>query len=383
MDVKSSSSGRTSIDLTEKATQLLSRCRALSDRTAHHLKRSAAETDDIGMEAKRLSVSIRELKESVKAEPPHSDGRGDEAMDLLDKAERILRGEGAGGDMRKLMPGKRSPALLRLMLGNSTQPVAMRREESLKMKAEYYRFRSHVGWMFTIVPSVLLVFVYRANAVEANKEAYSLTPAVMCAVHMFLVWMMYAYTALALRENVLKLNGSDIRPWWIHHHYWSIVSTILLLTLPVDSRAVNAFLAKLLFWLSCQGLVILLQNHYQRRRLYTRIALGKSNVMDVVGGESAGGMGQLYLLYPFLFGLQFLQFSIGAEILLANYKSILDFTGYLDMEPHEADLRGSRGVFYCGAMFALMAMCNFKHTVLTIIQKRRVAKQRRHERRTA
>lgn len=66
--------------------------------------------------------------------------------------------------------------------------------------------------------------------------------------------------------------------------------------------AVNAFLGKLLFWLSCQGGVMLLQNRYQRRRLYTRIALGKSNAMDVVGGESAGGQGQLYILYPFLFG---------------------------------------------------------------------------------
>jgi hypothetical protein len=47
---------------------------------------------------------------------------------------------------------------------------------------------------------------------------------------------------------------------------------------------------------------MLVQNHYQRRRLYTRIALGKNSAMDVVGGESAGGQGQLYILYPFLFG---------------------------------------------------------------------------------
>lgn len=73
-------------------------------------------------------------------------------------------------------------------------------------------------------------------------------------------------------------------------------------TLSVGPAAVNQFLVKLLFWLSCQGLVFLMQNYYQRRRLYTRIALGKSNVMDVVGGESSAGNGQLYILYPFLFG---------------------------------------------------------------------------------
>lgn len=35
---------------------------------------------------------------------------------------------------------------------------------------------------------------------------------------------------------------------------------------------------------------------------YTRIALGKSRAMDVVGGESSGASGQLLLLYPMLLG---------------------------------------------------------------------------------
>jgi len=303
----------------------------------------------------------------------------DEARDLLHKADRTLCGEGAGGDLRKLMPVKKPPGLLSLMLGKYTLPVVMRREQSIKIKEEYYHFRNHVGLVLSVVPSVLLLFLRRATLVEADRTSHTLTPAIMCAVHMFLAWLLYAYTALALRENVLKLNGSYIRRWWIHHHYWSIITILLLLTLPVDSRAVNAFLGKLLFWLSCQGGVMLVQNHYQRRRLYTRIALGKNSAMDVVGGESAGGQGQLYILYPFLFGLQFLQISLGAEILIANFESILDVTGYLEMEPHETDLRGRRGVFYCGAMFLMMGLCNFYHTVLTIIRKRQVARQRKTE----
>lgn len=27
-------------------------------------------------------------------------------------------------------------------------------------------------------------------------------------------WLLYFYTSLALRENILKVNGSDIRPWY-------------------------------------------------------------------------------------------------------------------------------------------------------------------------
>jgi hypothetical protein len=28
-------------------------------------------------------------------------------------------------------------------------------------------------------------------------------------------WLLFFYTSLALRENILRVNGSDIRPWYI------------------------------------------------------------------------------------------------------------------------------------------------------------------------
>ena len=56
---------------------------------------------------------------------------------------------------------------------------------------------------------------------------------------------------------------------------------------------------------------MMVQNRYQRRRMYTRIALGKNRAMDVVSGESSGGSGQLLFLYPLLFALQILQCWIG------------------------------------------------------------------------
>ena len=58
---------------------------------------------------------------------------------------------------------------------------------------------------------------------------------------------------------------------------------------------------------------MMVQNRYQRRRMYTRIALGKNRAMDVVSGESSGGSGQLLILYPMLFALQLLQCWIGAR----------------------------------------------------------------------
>lgn len=41
-------------------------------------------------------------------------------------------------------------------------------------------------------------------------------------------WLLYYYVTLALRENILNVNGSFIKPWWILHHYVSIGTSSLL-----------------------------------------------------------------------------------------------------------------------------------------------------------
>lgn len=56
-----------------------------------------------------------------------------------------------------------------------------------------------------------------------------------------------------------------------------------------------------MLWSTFQAIVMHVQNRYQKRRMYTRIALGKNSAMDVVSGESSGSAGQLLLLYPMLF----------------------------------------------------------------------------------
>ena len=51
----------------------------------------------------------------------------------------------------------------------------------------------------------------------------------------------YYYVSLALRENILRVNGSNIRPWWITHHYLSSFMSIVLLTWP-EGENYNKFL---------------------------------------------------------------------------------------------------------------------------------------------
>ena len=43
--------------------------------------------------------------------------------------------------------------------------------------------------------------------VRSAGEPFSLTPPFMVGVQCFLAWLLYFYTALALRENVLKVPG--------------------------------------------------------------------------------------------------------------------------------------------------------------------------------
>lgn len=75
-----------------------------------------------------------------------------------------------------------------------------------------------------------------------------------------------------------------------------------------------------------------LQNRYQRRRMYTRIALGKNSAMDVVAGESSGSQGQLLLLYPMLFALQLCQFAIGAGVAYKTYPAFFSREGWIEVE---------------------------------------------------
>lgn len=55
------------------------------------------------------------------------------------------------------------------------------------------------------------------------------------AVQLYLTWLGYFYLAMSLRENVLMVNGSHIKGWWVQHHYWSSACALLMLGLPVYS----------------------------------------------------------------------------------------------------------------------------------------------------
>jgi hypothetical protein len=149
---------------------------------------------------------------------------------------------------------------------------------------------------------------------------------------------------------------------------------LLLVTLPSDSPSAIAFTGHFLAIVAVQGLVMMVQNHYHKHRMYARVAVGKSGAMDVVSGESSGAQGQLWVLYPLLFAFQLFQGYVGLSVLRVTRRSVFNvYLGYLDTEDHTSDLRGQRTLFYFGLILVFLALGNFYNTMRTILGKRAFA----------
>ncbi|GMN56829.1 hypothetical protein TIFTF001_025939 [Ficus carica] len=226
---------------------------------------------------------------------------------------------------------------------------AARKDIQLKVKEEYNSYRDRTTLLFLLFPSILLIL--RSWIWNGCLPAFP--------VQLYQAWLLFLYTGLALRENILRANGSDIRPWWIYHHYCAMVMALVSLTWEIKGepncshkqRGVQLFLQ----WALMQGISMLLQNRYQRQRLYTRIALGKAKRMDVVWGETAGVYGQLWVLYPILFILQGFEAYIGLLLLRTALGGVVS----------------EWQVPFCGLLLVVMAVGNFVNTVQTLVAKSR------------
>jgi hypothetical protein len=351
-----------------ETAQLLTKCRGVSQRCATYANRLIGENDSLGVEISSIEQALKKAEEDARA------SRSIIALENIRLAKDVLR-QGPGGDLRKFSR-QRLPLMLQLLFGSKVNVVTYRSDQSIAMKEQYYRFRDRSAIIMLVWACLLAFGMARASAVrEKQHQGHTFAPGLMTGVQLYLTWLCYFYLALSLRENVLMVNGSHIKGWWIQHHYWSCACSLIMLGLPVYSPAVFLFCQRFMVWSCFQALVMMVQNHYQRRRMYTRIALGKNSAMDVVAGESSGSSGQLLLLYPMLFILQGWQAVIGVVVAGYTLPSWLTAEGLLDVEKHESDLRGMRGVFVVGIIFTYMAFNNFTATVRTLLEKRIYAKR--------
>ncbi|XP_073131412.1 uncharacterized protein [Henckelia pumila] len=321
-------------------SRLVEQAKELQETASSLISRTSREEDALRQRVASLDAHINSLRSSLR-----SSKNADKLEEELARARYVL----SEGDAAAYLPSKSHGRFLRMFLG----PInvrANRKDVQLKVKDEYNNFRDRTAYMFLCLP--LLLLVLRSWIWDGCLLALP--------VQLYQAWLLYLYTGLALRENILRVNGSDIRPWWIKHHYCAMAMALISLTWGIEKgpdcaqkqRGIQLFLK----WAIMQGFAMILQNRYQRQRLYTRIALGKARRMDVVWGETAGVEGQLLLLFPVLFALQ------GFEA----------YVGLLYLKTALTGLSSDWQVIVCGILLIIMAVGNFANTVQTLVTKSRV-----------
>ncbi|RWR80885.1 transmembrane protein 120 [Cinnamomum micranthum f. kanehirae] len=285
------SAGDSSQNLREEAARVVELAKELQDSASEFVSKTCNEEQSLRQRALVLESNLKKLRSSIDdavARGAIDRSETEKLHEELYKAKYVL----TDGDVASLLPSKthgsvlctemqemkRYYAVKKAFVSNGTflkkflGPInvrAMRKDVQLNVKKEYNSYKDRTAFLFLLFPSTLLLL--RA---WLWNGCFPVLP-----VQLYQAWLLFLYTSLALRENILRVNGSDIRPWWIYHHYCAMLMALTSLTWEIKGepdcahkqKGVQLFLA----WAMMQGVAMLLQNRYQRQRLYTRIALGK------------------------------------------------------------------------------------------------------------
>eukprot|EP00878_Enallax_costatus_P017764 GHUV01018665.1.p1 GENE.GHUV01018665.1~~GHUV01018665.1.p1 ORF type:complete len:330 (+),score=73.91 GHUV01018665.1:241-1230(+) len=217
----------------QAAEALVNKCRATSNRVSVYAKKLVGEQDAFAVEIKSLQANLQSLRKAAASVKDRDEQ--DKIMQLLSEASATIAGVGPGGDLRRLCNPK-MPRLLSYLLGNKVNLVTIRKDQAVGIREEYHAFRNKAVWVMGTMPMLLYLGMKRADHVtEGGKDKITLTPALLTGLQVYLAWLCYFYVAMALRECVLLVNGSHIRSWWISHHMWSALGSLLMLALPISS----------------------------------------------------------------------------------------------------------------------------------------------------
>ncbi|ETO24269.1 hypothetical protein RFI_12889 [Reticulomyxa filosa] len=153
---------------------------------------------------------------------------------------------------------KRSQFLI-LLMGNA--PIKLWNEsDRVKFKTEYNHFKERTLWFFVLFP-VLQVYFHFSILLHQMHTLY----------------LFYYYVSLAIRENILKQNGSRIEHWWIVHHYITLLVSLLFFVniTPNHPAVLTGGIYLVNYFMIWQGFIMALQMRYQGKRHYVRKVLAK------------------------------------------------------------------------------------------------------------
>lgn len=192
-------------------------------------------------------------------------------------------------EMQLLMPAT-GGMFVEMFLGSINVRFA-RKSERLAFKREYEKLKLKLAPVFVVLCIICLVF----------KEYRWLHMVLQLALSCY-------YVTLAIRENILRANGSNIRAWWIIHHYFTMMQGVLLLTWP-NSETYARYRQQLHLFGLYNAILQIFQTRYQMARLYTLRSLGRANEMDVASSDSTQihWSETMRLLLPLILLGQFLQ----------------------------------------------------------------------------
>ncbi|GFZ15993.1 TMPIT-like protein [Actinidia rufa] len=185
----------------EEVSRLVDSAKELQDSAGALISRNSGEEDALRQRAFSLDSTIRGLRKSVSSLVESGDLDRKEAEKLVEelyRASYIL----SEGDAAAFLPSKSHGRFLSMFLG----PInvrATRKDVKLKVKEEYNSFRDRTTYLFLFFPSLLLVL--RSWIWDGCLPALP--------VQLYQAWLLFLYIGLALRENILRVNGSGIRPW--------------------------------------------------------------------------------------------------------------------------------------------------------------------------
>ncbi|KAK4800867.1 hypothetical protein SAY86_021354 [Trapa natans] len=320
----------------EEVKMVVEQAKELQDLAAAFIAKTSGEEQSIRQRAATLDSNIRRLQSLIHSLLEHKlldQTLADKLNEELQRARFVI----TDGEASAFLTSKAQGGFLRMFLG----PInvrASKKDIQLKVKEEYNSYRDRTALLFLLFPSALLML--RSWLWNGCLPAFP--------VQLYQAWLLFLYTGLALRENILRVNGSDIRPWWIYHHYCAMVMALVSLTWEIKGqpncaqkqRGVQLFLQwaimqekkrahcsfsepytlfQLLTFLPLRGLKSFIYLFFFCSIIVHGTFCNQAKRMDVVWGETAGVDGQLWLLCPVLFIMQVVQFIWGLLLCFLKY----------------------------------------------------------------
>ncbi|CAN0840746.1 Transmembrane protein 120 homolog [Linum grandiflorum] len=306
----------------QEVGRVVEEAKQLQESAASHIHTSSNDEQSLRQRANSVDSSIHRCRSRLHSLVSRRliDAKlSDKLEEELQRAKCLI----SDGEAAAFLPSKGHGRFLRMFLG-PINVQASRKDVQLKVKEEYNSYRDRTALLFLLFPSALLIM--RSWVWDGCLPAFP--------VQLYQSWLLFLYTGLALRENILRVNGSDIRPWWIYHHYCAMIMALVSLTWEIKGQpnCAQKQVPKRGRTLLAMGYDARSRNAFTEQIPATETlhsnCIGQgidmpAKRMDVVWGETAGVDGQLWLLAPILFILQGFEAYVGLQLLRTAFARVV------------------------------------------------------------